>query len=179
MAKIKIIKKKMEDSIEYEIGDIFEVAGTWYGGVHIAGKSGIPVSLDREEYEEIEEEEKIVLREIPGLFSVCKVEDYSQVNLEAEFCFIGKTDEEKSVVCLTEDVPANTTDRDDNWRAFRIQGVLDFSLIGILSKISTCLAEKQVGIFAVSTYNTDYILTKENDFKRALNILRRAGYEVE
>ena len=87
-------------------------------------------------------------------FSVCKVADYSKVNLESDYCFIGKTDEEKSLVCLTEEVPDNAVECDDGWKAFRIQGVLDFSLIGILSKISTLLAENKIGIFAVSTYNT-------------------------
>ncbi|MEY8737568.1 ACT domain-containing protein [Lactobacillus sp. AN1001] len=93
-------------------------------------------------------------------FSVCKVSDYSQVDLSKEYCFTGKTDEENSLVCLTQDVPTNVLERDDNWKAFRIQGVLDFSLIGILAKISTLLAENKIGIFAISTYNTDYILTK-------------------
>ena len=65
-------------------------------------------------------------------FSVCKVRDYSQVNLDSEYTFTGKTDEENSLVCMTVCVPENVTERDDGWRAFRIQGVLDFSLIGIL-----------------------------------------------
>jgi len=81
-------------------------------------------------------------------------------------------------VCKTEDVPANTLKRDDGWRAFRIQGVLDFSLIGILSKISGILADNEIGIFAVSTYNTDYILTKADNFDRALSVLEAAGYTV-
>ena len=51
------------------------------------------------------------LKKIKSDFSVCKVEDYSLVNLDSEFCFIGKTDEEKSLVCRTEDVPANTIER--------------------------------------------------------------------
>ena len=110
-------------------------------------------------------------------FSVCKVEDFSQVNLE-EFCFIGKTDEENSVVCETEHVPMNTTEREDGWKAFRIQGTLDFSLIGILSKITSMLAEEKIGIFAISTYNTDYILTKTENFQRAVDILRKKGYHV-
>ena len=55
MNRIKVIKKNDEYSLEYEIGDIFEVTGTWYGGVHINGRSGIPVSLDREEYRELED----------------------------------------------------------------------------------------------------------------------------
>lgn len=56
MAKIRIVKKHDESSLEYEVGDIFEIAGTWYGGVHIHGKTGIPVSLDREEYMELNTE---------------------------------------------------------------------------------------------------------------------------
>lgn len=111
-------------------------------------------------------------------FSVCKVEDFSMVNLESEYCFIGKTDEEKSVVCITEIAPQNTVEREDGWKAFRIQGILDFSLIGILAKISTLLAENEIGIFAVSTYNTDYVLTKADNFKKALDILDNAGYKI-
>ena len=72
------------------------------------------------------------IKKINHDFSVCKVADYSLVNLNAEYCFIGKTDEEKSLVCITGDVPANVTQRDDGWKGFRIQGILDFSLIGIL-----------------------------------------------
>ena len=54
MAKIRIIKKNNDCSMEYEVGDICEVTGTWYGGVHIEGKTGIPVSIDREEYIELD-----------------------------------------------------------------------------------------------------------------------------
>lgn len=111
-------------------------------------------------------------------FSVCKVIDYSLVNLESEYCFACKTDEENSLVCITSDVPANSTVCDNGWKAFRIQGVLDFSLIGILSKISTLLAENKIGIFAVSTYNTDYILTKQENYDRALDILQKSGYHI-
>lgn len=118
------------------------------------------------------------LKKLNQNFSVCKVKDYSLVNLEGEYIFIGKTDDEKSLVCITEDVPANTTQRDDGWKGFRIQGVLDFSLVGILSKISTVLANYSISIFAVSTYNTDYILIKEENYQRALDILTGSGYTV-
>ena len=56
MSRIRIIKKNDEYSSEYEIGDIFEIRGTWYGGVHITGKSGVPISLDKEEYQELDTE---------------------------------------------------------------------------------------------------------------------------
>ena len=97
---------------------------------------------------------------------------------DIDFCFTGKTDEEISLVCKTEDVPENTLERDDGWKGFRITGVLDFSLIGILSKISSILAENKIGIFAVSTYNTDYIFVKEENFGKAINALKDSGYDI-
>ena len=118
------------------------------------------------------------LKKIDYKLSVCKVTDVSDIDLNANFFFIGKTDEELSLVCKTEDAPQNTVERDDGWRGFRIQGVLDFSLIGILSKLSGILAENEIGIFAVSTYNTDYILVKEKNFERALTVLTSKGYTV-
>ncbi len=118
------------------------------------------------------------LKKIDCRLTVCKVAEVSSINLEAEFYFIGKTDEELSLVCKTEDVPLKTIERDDGWRGFRIQGVLDFSLIGILSKLSGILAEHKIGIFAVSTYNTDYILVKEENFERALTVLAAEGYTI-
>lgn len=121
----------------------------------------------------------LVLKTIPGRFSICKVTDYSQVNLDSAYCFTGRTDQEKSLVCLTSDVPGNAEVRDDGWRAFRIEGTLDFSLVGILSKLTTLLAEQSIGIFAISTYNTDYVLVKEENFARSLQILSDAGYQVD
>ena len=118
------------------------------------------------------------IKKLPYELSVCKVADISAIDLNDDFFFVGKTDEEISLVCKTEDVPSETTAREDGWKGFRIEGVLDFSLIGILSKISTILAENKIGIFAVSTYNTDYILVKEDNFERALNVLSEAGYEI-
>lgn len=118
------------------------------------------------------------LQRIDCSLSVCKVQDISDIDLTADLYFIGKTDEELSLVCRTEDAPANAAERDDGWRAFRIKGVLDFSLIGILSRITGVLAEKKIGIFAVSTYNTDYVLVKEENYERALSVLASAGYTV-
>lgn len=111
-------------------------------------------------------------------FSVCKVEDFSHVDISSRYCFIAGTDEENSLVCPIKNVPENTVARDDGWRAFRVQGVLDFSLIGILSGLSALLAEKGIGIFAVSTYNTDYIFVKSENYVSALEALAAAGYEI-
>ena len=56
MSRIRVIKKNDEYNSEYEIGDIFEIQGTWYGGVHITGKSGVPIALDKDEYQELDTE---------------------------------------------------------------------------------------------------------------------------
>lgn len=118
------------------------------------------------------------IEEIDGDFSICKVEDYTKINLNSKYCFIGKTEEENSLVCFTEMVPDNVIEREDEWKAFRIQGILDFSLVGILSKITAILAQNNIGIFAISTYQTDYILVKKKNYRRALNLLYSAGYEI-
>lgn len=111
-------------------------------------------------------------------FSICKVPDLSQVDYTNEFYFIGKTDEELSLVCSTNLIPKNASECDHGWKAFRIQGILDFSLIGILSRISTLLADNKIGIFAVSTFNTDYILTKKENFEKAILTLEENGYVI-
>ena len=118
------------------------------------------------------------LRILPPEFSVCKVSDYSLIDLTEPFVFTGSTDEEKSLVCPTTLVPRNATEQEDGWRAFRIEGILDFSLIGILSKISTILAENGIGIFVISTFNTDYILTKSEKTDHAIEVLKAAGYSI-
>ena len=63
MARIRIIKKNDEFNSDYDIGDIFEITGTWYGGVHIKGKSGVPVSLDKDEYVELDTEPEPAVEE--------------------------------------------------------------------------------------------------------------------
>lgn len=118
------------------------------------------------------------LKCLPQTFSVCKITDLSQANLSREFVFFARTDEELSLVCETEQVPAQTLAREDGWRAFRIEGVLDFSMVGVLARISSLLAEHGVSIFAVSTYNTDYVFTKAESFDPAIALLGQAGYTV-
>ena len=118
------------------------------------------------------------LKVLSNKLTVCKLKDVSAIDLSREFYFIGKTDEELSLVCDTADTPVDTLAREDGWRGFRIEGELDFSLVGILSKLSGILAEKQIGIFAVSTYNTDYVLVKEEHLEKAIDVLSERGYIV-
>ena len=75
------------------------------------------------------------LKKLEYELTVCKISTVDEIDLTKEIYFIGKTDEELSLVCRTEDAPLHTAAREDGWRGFRIQGVLDFSMIGVLSKI--------------------------------------------
>lgn len=120
----------------------------------------------------------LTLRRLDVPLTVCKVEDYALVDLSAPFTFTGATDEENSLVCPSSCVPANALEREDGWRALRIEGTLDFSLVGILAPLATLLANAHIGIFAISTFNTDYVLVKDADFAQACILLADAGYSV-
>ncbi len=118
------------------------------------------------------------LKKLNCKFSVCKVKNIHAIDYTGEFVFIGRTDREVSLVCETQFAPKNVIEREDGWLGFRIEGQLEFSLIGIIAKISKILAENQIGIFVISTYDTDYVLVKENNYDKALTILRSSGYHI-
>ena len=115
---------------------------------------------------------------LKGDFSVCQLRDLSRLNLAADLFFLGKTRDELSLVCLTDDVPPNTLKTDHGWRMFRVEGQLDFSLVGILSNLARVLAERNISIFAVSTFDTDYVLIKAVKVDEAREALAAAGYEL-
>jgi len=118
------------------------------------------------------------LQVLPQAFTVCQISDVSAVDFTRDFVFFSKTDEELSLVCETTHVPADTLLREDGWRAFRVSGVLEFSMVGVLASLSSLLAAEGISIFAVSTYNTDYIFTKADVFERAIATLSCAGYAI-
>ena len=89
----------------------------------------------------------MILRKLPYALTVCKVLSPAEINLYADFFFIGKTDEELSLVCITSDVPVHTTNRNDGWRGFRIEGELDFAPVSSLSVLSALLFEHHIDIF--------------------------------
>ena len=111
-------------------------------------------------------------------FTVCKVQSLSKVDSEASFLFLGKTDEEISVVCPAGAVPPDVVEAEPGWKAFRVKGKLDFSLIGIISRLTAVLARRKIGVFVISTFNTDYVLVKEKDVKAAADALAKAGFGV-
>lgn len=112
-------------------------------------------------------------------FAVCKIKDISQVDFSREFVFVSKTDDEISLVCEPDFAPENTLACEFDWKALKIEGILDFSLIGVISRISSILAESGVSVFVISTYNTDYILIKAKDLIKTVKSLHKNGFCVE
>ncbi len=119
------------------------------------------------------------LEVLEGEFAVCKVSGMHEVNLAAPWLFIGRTDAEISLVCLSAHAPLHCLAREDGWRAFRVAGQMDFGMTGVLAGLATVLAQASVSIFALSTYDTDYILVKKDALSKALEALELAGHEVE
>lgn len=118
------------------------------------------------------------IKVLKNKLSICQVSTINHIPINSNPLFVGIVEDEISVVCNTIDVPKNTVAIENNWRALKIEDILDFSLVGILSKLSTLLADEGISIFAISTFNTDYILVKQNDLDKAIDILFSNNYEM-
>ncbi|WP_312070984.1 ACT domain-containing protein [Anaerotignum propionicum] len=109
-------------------------------------------------------------------FSVAKwIEAHEIMDLGC-FSFWSRTDHELSLVCPTALLPKDAEVREDGWCCFRIVGQMEFSMVGILAKISACLAEREISIFAVSTFDTDYVFIKKEKSHGAQVALEALGY---
>lgn len=120
----------------------------------------------------------MIIEALPLPFTVCKVEDYAALDQTTPFLFLSYTDGERSLVCPTSQVPDNTLAREDGWRAFRVAELLDFTFIGIISHIATVLANNQIPVFVISTFDTDYVWVKAPYFERSLDLMEAEGYTV-
>lgn len=124
--------------------------------------------------------EKLTLKLLKEKYGVARLERENEVPnwaFKGEFYSITKTQDELSIVSLEENIPLDIK-CERNWRILKIEGPLDFSLVGILSKISSLMAENNISIFAISTYDTDYILIKESNIEKAIGILKKDIYKV-
>ncbi|WP_316569337.1 ACT domain-containing protein [Neobacillus sp. YIM B06451] len=98
--------------------------------------------------------------------------------LNSDVFSITRTDEELSIVCPSECLPMNEvfTDAENDWKCIKVEGVLDFSLTGILSSLANPLGENNISIFAISTFNTDYLLVKNHSIEKARVVLENEGH---
>jgi uncharacterized protein len=124
----------------------------------------------------------ITLHLLPDSYSICRLppDSASAVSFSSaasEFFSLTRTKHEISIVCLQRDAPADAK-VEPGWRAFSVQGPLDFSLVGVLATITTALAEAEIPVFAISTFDTDYVFVCEELRERARHALQAAGHTV-
>ena len=116
-----------------------------------------------------------------GLYGIIKLPPDAiipQWALEAAFSSITRTNDELSIVAGSQCIPKDL-DADAVWRVIYVNGVLDFSLTGIIAQISSVLAKNSISVFVISTYNTDYILIKQNNLDKAVHTLKENGYGIQ
>ncbi len=112
--------------------------------------------------------------------AICRLspaEDVPEWAMIGEFVSITHTADELSIVCADEHVPPDVK-ADRGWRALKVEGPLDFALTGVLSSIANPLAQAWISVFALSTFDTDYVLVKEHALKQACEVLRRSGHAI-
>lgn len=120
------------------------------------------------------------LQLLQGSYSISKHSPSKRIEewmLKGDFFSISRTSEELSIVCPSELVPGKSEHVETGWRAFRVEGPLEFSLTGVLASIANPLANSGVSIFAISTYDTDYVLVKTRELKKTQQALVNAGFE--
>jgi len=123
---------------------------------------------------------KLTIKLLSECFTVHRFLEHSEIPpqvFSAPIYFIAKTFDEVSIV-LPQNVVVDSDKSEPNWQALQVVGPLDFALTGILSDITAILANEKVSIFAISTFDTDYILVKKDTVSTAVNILKANDYHV-
>jgi hypothetical protein len=123
---------------------------------------------------------KMNLSVLKDVYGVCRLKPDESVPDWASagaFYTVSKTFDELSIICQASLIPQGIQ-VELGWRVMKVEGPLDFDLIGILATLSGSLADRGVSIFAVSTFDTDYLLVKEKDYKNAVEALRDAGHTI-
>jgi hypothetical protein len=120
------------------------------------------------------------LEVLPNTLAVCRLSSNDSIPswaFSGDFFSISKTADELSIVCEEKQVPAGVK-AGRGWRCLKVKGPLDFGLTGILASLAKPLAEAGISIFAVSTFDTDYLLVKMDVLERAISVLSKAGHTV-
>lgn len=112
-------------------------------------------------------------------FAVCQLTELREAPDRSDFWSLTVTKDEYSLVCKVSELPVDAAAVEAGWRAMKIVGILDFSMVGVIAAIAQLLCEAEVSIFVVSTYNTDYVLVKERSLQEAIKTLRAANYEID
>lgn len=113
-------------------------------------------------------------------FALCRLDPRAPISgwmADGEFFSVTRTADELSIVCLEKNVPSGVTS-EPGWRAFKFEGPLDFALTGIVASVAEPLADAGVAIFPIATYDTDYVLVKEQQLEAAIQALNAYGHAV-
>jgi hypothetical protein len=124
---------------------------------------------------------KLRLHLLAGRFAVCRLEGDSALPdwaLRAGFVSITRTDDELSIVCAEENVPADVR-AERGWLCFKVAGLFAFSEVGVLASLTEPLARAGISLFAISTFDTDYLLVKADDLSHAAETLTSAGHQIQ
>ena len=113
---------------------------------------------------------------VPGSFAVCRLASDAGVHGLAQPWFLAATEDEVSLVCRSESIPAGALAVEDGWALFKVAGVLEFGLVGVLAQICGVLADARIPVFVVSTYLTDYVLVQADHLPEAMDALTEAGH---
>ena len=116
----------------------------------------------------------------PEVYAICKLKPAAKVPdwaADENFCCVTRTESELSIVCPEQQLPRGTKAERD-WRLLRVEGKLSFSLTGVLASITSPLGDAQISVFAISTYDTDYVLVRDAELNRAIQALEIAGHTV-
>lgn len=120
------------------------------------------------------------MEELRGDYSICRLSSQAVVpdlGVGNEFVSVTRTEDEVSIVCPTSRVPEGCRE-EGPWRCLKVRGPLDLGLVGVLASLAKPLAEAAIPIFAISTFDTDYLLVTRKDLGRAVDVLRRSGVTV-
>jgi len=122
----------------------------------------------------------LTLSILPDTLAICRLAPGAPIPAWArgDFVAITRTRGELAIVCAQANVPDGIVCERD-WRALRVVGQLDFALTGVLASLTAPLADAGISIFAVSTFDTDYILVKARDLEKTTRVLQEAGHTIE
>jgi hypothetical protein len=125
--------------------------------------------------------QQLTLIVVDSVFAVCRLEPGAPIPVWStadDFFSITRTADELSVVCRQDAVPEGIN-CERGWRCLRVAGTIPFSVVGVLASLTAPLAEAGISVFAISTFDTDYLLVKAEDLERAVDALRRRGHTIQ
>lgn len=120
----------------------------------------------------------MILEKIDGDFCICKLDKINSEQLNNEYTFVSRTDKELSLICLKKDMPDSVSIVEYSWKCLRIAEDAAFEKYGMIAFLNKIIAEQKTGVLVVATYDTDYLLVKDEKFSDVCNALEQEGCQI-